>query len=354
MDCTTKQIFDKHGKNVTSDTRWFNDRLISVLSPDARPIEVDIEKRRIFQKVVILNTVDFCYGHSLLRFFNIQRLINEFKQTETGIVVIIQPMMKWLIPEENIAEVWTVNLKFSEVNKYYTSVSEIINKQLNRFESCFISSGYVLPTNENILIQNFTKIGPYSFENKIDNPRITFIWREDPGRLWIRNIYLLKGMQKLGFKKILLPIQYLRTRLFFHLLHKKIRNSNYQLTIAGLGNYGSFQNYVADKRVIGFSNKEEIDTCQIYAESELVIGVHGSGMILPSGHAGMAISMMPSKRWGNFAEDILYRESDVRLASFQRRIIPINLSLFNTIDICMDMLLGRDYFIKKFEHSEDL
>jgi hypothetical protein len=89
----------------------------------------------------------------------------------------------------------------------------------------------------------------------------------------------------------------------------------------------------------------------VYAESELVIGVHGSSMILPSAHAGMVISMMPSRRWGNFAEDLIYTESDVRLASFQRRIIPLNLFILDTVDICVDMLKGRTYFIKKFIHS---
>ena len=353
LEISTNKIFDKDGNDVTKETRWFNDKLLSVMSPKNTLIKVDIEKKHNFKNVMILNTVDYCYGHSLLLLFNLQRLIHNLKNSGKGIVVIIQPMMKWLIPKEGIAEIWTVNLTFNNVNNYYPAVSKIINEQITRFESCYISRGHLLPTKENIVIENFTGIVPYCFDTKIKNPRITFIWREDPGRLWIKNIYLLKGLQKLGFGKILLPIHYLRIRLFLYLLHKKIRKTNYQLTIAGLGNYGRFQNYVDDKRVNGFSIKEEINTCQIYAESELVIGVHGSSMLLPSAHAGMAISMMPSKRWGNFAEDILYRESDVRQASFQRRVIPINLSLLDTIDICMDMLLGRDYFIKKFMHNEE-
>jgi hypothetical protein len=164
----------------------------------------------------------------------------------------------------------------------------------------------------------------------------------------------LKGMQKLGFPKILLPFHLIRIKLFFYLLHKKLKGNNYQLTLAGLGKYGNFTSYVEDKRIQGFSEKEERDTCQVYAESELVIGVHGSSMLLPSGHAGMTVSMMPSKRWGNFAEDILSTCNDARLASFQQRIIPLNLSLFDTIDICIDMLKGRDYFIEKFIHPEEL
>jgi hypothetical protein len=68
----------------------------------------------------------------------------------------------------------------------------------------------------------------------------------------------------------------------------------------------------------------------------------------------MTVSLMPSKRWGNFAEDILFTEKDVRLASFQRRIVPLNLSVFEIRDIIADMVRGRKPFIQKFIHTEDL
>ena len=354
LEIDSGKIFDEDSKDVTKQSPWFNDKLITILHPVIKDVVVNIEIRSSFEKVVILNTVDFVYGHSLLLLMNLQRLINQLKNSHVGIIVIIQPMMKWLIPDENIAEIWTVNLKFNELSNYYPSVSNQINRELKRFKNCYLSNGYVLPTNEKIEIESFTKVPPFSFVNKIERPRITYIWREDPGRLWIRNIYLLKGMQKIGFTKILLPFHLFRIKFFFYLLRKKLKGSPYQLTLAGLGRYGNFANYIEDKRIQGFSEKEERDTCQVYAESELVIGVHGSSMLLPSGHSGMTVSMMPSKRWGNFAEDILNTCDDARLASFQQRIIPLNLSIFETIDICIDMLIGRDYFIKKFIHSNDL
>jgi hypothetical protein len=77
-------------------------------------------------------------------------------------------------------------------------------------------------------------------------------------------------------------------------------------------------------------------------------------MLLPSAHAGMTISLMPSKRWGNFAEDILFMETDVRLAAFMRRIIPLNLCIHDISDIAEDMITGRDYFLKKFIHNDEL
>lgn len=68
----------------------------------------------------------------------------------------------------------------------------------------------------------------------------------------------------------------------------------------------------------------------------------------------MTVSLMPSKRWGNYAEDILFVETDIRLATFQRRIVPLNICLFDLYDIVVDMITGRDSFIKKFLHGDEL
>jgi hypothetical protein len=136
-------------------------------------------------------------------------------------------------------------------------------------------------------------------------------------------------------------------------LRKKL-NGRYTYSVAGLGRYGKMPSFIDDQRIGNFTEESERRLCKIYSESVLVMGVHGSAMLLPSAHAGMAVSLMPSKRWGNFAEDILYNETDVRLASFQRRIIPMNLCIYDLRDIFYDMISGREYFVKKFIHPDEL
>jgi hypothetical protein len=270
-----------------------------------------------------------------------------------GIIVIVQPQLKWLIPKEGIAEIWTVKMNFNQFNHYYQDLSDKINNQLNRFRAVFLSHGHVIPTNRNIKIETFTGIKPYNLTIPPLLPRITFIWREDPGRLWIRNILILKGFKKLGFGRILLPFHLLRTRIFMNRIIKML-GREFRYTVAGLGKYGSFNSIIDDKRILRFNDDSERALCGIYSESLLVIGVHGSSMILPSAHAGMTISMMPSRRWGNFAEDILFSENDLRLACFQKRILPLNMSMSDLTDIVYDMVTGRKYFLKKFVHGDDL
>jgi hypothetical protein len=342
-------IYDLKG-NLVPDN-WYSEKLKSISDPVNENVDIEIERSGVFKDVLILNTLDYVYGHSLLYLLNLQRIIKSEKSR--GIIVIVQPMLKWLVPKEGIAEIWIVQLGFQKFNSYYPALSSKINSELDRFNSVYLSTGHILPTNENIEIERFTQTKPYDFKNEPVKPGITFIWREDPDRLWIRNIYLLKGLKKLGFRRILIPFQYLRVVLIFKFLRKKL-GGNYTYNIAGLGKSGKFPSSLNDQRVEFYNEESERRLCVIFAESKLVFGVHGSSMILPSAHAGMTLSLMPSKRWGNFGEDILFSEKDPRLAAFQKRIVPQNLCIYDLRDIIIDMLTGRDQFVKKFLHSDEL
>lgn len=342
-------IYDLKGEVVPKN--WYSEKLKSISYPVNENVDIEIEKNRGFKDVLILNTLDYVYGHSLLYLLNLQRILKSEKSR--GIIVIVQPMLKWLVPKEGIAEIWIVKLGFRKFNYYYPDLSSKINSELDRFRSVYLSTGHILPTNENIEIERFTQIKPYDFKNELVKPGITFIWREDPDRLWIRNIYLLKGLKKLGFRRVLIPFQYLRVVLIFKFLRKNL-GTKYTYTVTGLGKSGKFPASLNDQRVESYNEESEKRLCVIFAESKLVFGVHGSSMLLPSAHAGMTLSLMPSKRWGNFGEDILYSENDLRLAAFQKRIVPQNICLYDLRDIIIDMLTGRDQFVKKFLHSDEL
>ncbi len=343
-------LLTDHNNDVVPEN-WFSSRLKTISLPVFDKIEVEVEVFERFDDVIILNTLDYIYGHSFLFLLNLQHIIE--RSNGLGIIVIVQPMLKWLLSNQNVSEIWTVKLEFQNFNNYYPDLSEKINNQLNRFERVFLSKGHVIPTNKNIQIEKFTGIRPFDFSNLPLKPKITFIWREDTGRLWIRNIYLLKGFRKIGMGKVLLPFHYLRVLLFFLLLRKRLGNK-YTYSVAGLGNYASWPGFIKDNRVNSFNEESEKGLCKLYAQSILTIGVHGSSMLLPSSHSGMSVSLMPSKRWGNYGEDILFNENDIRLAFFQKRIVPINLCISDLRDIVCDMITGREYFVKKFIHTDDL
>lgn len=342
-------IIDPDGKAVADN--WFNVKLKSIANPVTDDVGVDIEIYKKHDEVLILNTLDFIYGHTFSFLLNLQR-ISRIEKTR-GIIVIVQPMLKWMVPRNDIAELWTVRLGLKEFNYYHSDLTLKINSELSRFQQVWLSKGHLLPTNENIDIEEFTGIKPFNFLINPLQPLVTFIWREDPDRLWIRNIYLLKGFKKLGLSKLLRPLQHLRVLLFFGLLKMKL-GEQFKYSVAGLGVSGRFPSFINDHRVRFFDDESEKQLCRVYAESVLTVGIHGSSMLLPSAHSGMTICLMPSKRWGNFQEDILLTETDPRLALFQKRIVPLNMCIFDLCDLAVDMLTGRNYFLRKFIHTDEL
>lgn len=330
---------------------WIVDPLKKIITPVLEPVKFEILSRDShLNSVIILNTLDNCYGHSLLFLLNLQEIIKH--KGEKKVIVIIQPFLKWLLPKEGVAEVWVVSLSFNQLRNYYSDLTHRINKELLRFKEVYIYSAALCP--KEVSICQFSKIKSYNFDNKPLRPRVTFIWRQDNNRLWFKSYWFYGALRKFKIASIFLPFHYARVLFFLCLMKFKLKDEEYQISLAGLGQFGWFPKFVEDCRVDNFNKETEVEMCKVYSESELVIGVHGSSMILPSAHAGMTISMMPIKRWGNFIEDILYTEKDVRLAAFQKRVIPLNLSIFETIDICCDMLSGREYFVEKFKQTEEL
>ena len=175
--------------------------------------------------------------------------------------------------------------------------------------------------------------------------RITYIWREDPGRMWHSRSMLPRALCKARLADAVRWWQLLRVKSLFGRLRRLVPEATY--TVAGLGSFGTFPDWIEDVRVKKFDASTERKLCQTYSESRLVIGPHGSNMILPSAQAGMAVSLMPQKRWGCFAQDLLFSEYDDRMALFQKRIVPITVDLGDLADMCENMVHFRDGFIKR-------
>lgn len=155
----------------------------------------------------------------------------------------------------------------------------ISTKVYKKFEHIFFNKSLLSPTNKNIIIFLFN-ISIFNFYALSSRLRITFVWHQDPSRLWIRFIYIFKGL-----KKTLLPHHF-------------------------------FQ-YIHNARINKFNALKRKELYKIYAKITSVIGVYGSSMIFPSIRKFDALH----KR-GNNDEDILFKEYDVRVSAFHRHIVP--------------------------------
>ena len=64
--------------------------------------------------------------------------------------------------------------------------------------------------------------------------------------------------------------------------------------VAGLGTPEGLPNKILDLRFSEVTVERAL--CDRYAQSHVVVGVHGSHMLLPSAHAGAVIELMPEER----------------------------------------------------------
>jgi len=305
----------------------------SLRKPSSKPVELTIEKKRaVSGDVVILNCIDYLYGHSLLKLLNASRHIN----AKQNLVVIVPAFLKWCIPED-VSEIWSVNISLKDSQEFYPDLDKKIKREIERFNTVYVSKALAHPKDFDVL--DYTKV---SKGNKLpeDKRCILFVWRED--RLWNNGNIPYRVARRFKIKTPFLWLQRSKIVSLFRQIEKGYKDVEF--VVAGLGKTGSFPGWISDQRVEKFNEANESALCKIYAQTDVVIGVHGSNMLLPSGHANMTIDIMPKGRWRNFAQDILYQENDCRMASYRYRYIPIETSINTIAHIAVVMMVGFENY----------
>lgn len=319
---------------------WFGRPFLeSLCKPDSLyPVVIQIEKRREISDAVIINCLDYLYGHSLLK------LLNSDSHRETdrqvGLVVLIPSFLRWMVPKY-VAEVWVVNIPLSKSQSYFPLLHAEIEKQLIRFNEVYLSLAHSHPSHFDII--NFTGEKPCRLDVPVS--LIAFIWRED--RIWAGR-WAVKLLKMFGLD---LYWQNNKVTRLFKLLKGSIPEAEF--VVVGLGKATHFPKWIRDARVESFDEHSERTMCRIYSESKLVIGVHGSNMLLPSAHAWATIDIMPDERWPNLAQDILYQGSndDIRITSWRYRFLPLKTSVRQVALIARATLLFAKIALKQFEQS---
>jgi hypothetical protein len=252
------------------------------------------------------------------------------------LVVIVPKPLKWLVPDY-VEEVWTVDATFEDQGRYNEWLADEFHNRLNDYSTVYVADGYPSSNLDDITIENFTGVVPFRRERweQVD-PTITFIWRE--GRYWGDRPYLLKKLaglaRRIEEQGIHFPQkrvqsfqnQYLRRQqrnkivsLAQQLRH---RYDNVNFSVTGIGTSESFPSWIQDLRFDSPTESQERSLCERYAQSHVVVGMHGSNMLLPSAHAGAVIEFMPSGRWGNLFQDLLPRASEARETLLYYRVLP--------------------------------
>ncbi len=290
-------------------------------APDRQPVKVERTVFKEHRRVVVLNTLDFLYGHVLLKLYNAAHYLQRYP--DLGLVLIVPRNYRWLVPE-GTAEVWTVDLGLGRMHGWHEAFDAYMHEQLSRYDEVFLGRGYAHPEFATIDIERFTGTKPFPLAEFNTRPRhITFIARED--RLWFAtplSKFMHRVVVKLGWKNSV-------GRWFVGAQDRLLRRTmqairdtlpDAQFTIAGMGRPGGFDGLATDLRTLKIDEQVERSWVKAYAESQIVVGVHGSNMLLPTAHAAGCVEILPHDRSGNIVQDISVRWHD-RMQLFMYRFV---------------------------------
>jgi hypothetical protein len=275
-----------------------------------RDEEVKIERRvfRAHRKVVVLNTLDFLYGHVLLKLYNALHYID--RHPDLGLVVILPRMYAWLIPE-GCAEAWIVDLGLGRLQGWYNGLDRFVQGRLPAYDEVYLAPAYSHPDVAGMDVSRFSGVKPFDPATFNTAPlHVTFVTRED--RLWFRNKvtrFLYRASNRLRLRSIVAPLAVRdQDRLVRAVMHS-VRKADPKATfsVVGLGDARMNGSGVEDLRTRTMNVEVEQAWCRAYARSQVVVGVHGSNMLLPTAHAGACIEILPRQRFENIVQDVTVR-----------------------------------------------
>lgn len=276
--------------------------------------EVRIE-RKVFKEcrdIILLNALDFLYGHVLLKLWNAQYYLD--KHPELGLVIILPKSFEWLVPE-GTAEVWLVDQRLGQAHGWYRGIDRFVQERLKEHASVQLGKGYAHPDKSLVDIERFCGVAPFPVAEFMQRPRqVTFVLRED--RLWFRSPltkFLWRVCNKLGLRKALNGIFLADQQRLAMATWRRIREAypDAKAVVVGLGEATLDRPDVTDLRTRRMDQTTELRWCRAYADSQLVVGVHGSNMLLPTILAGGCIEILPYDRYGNIVQDVAVRYRDV-------------------------------------------
>jgi hypothetical protein len=240
-----------------------------------------------------------------MKFINAYRFLPSHK---TGLVMIIPASMRWMVPE-GVAEIWMVELPVSKMDGYITNLNALIHQRLKQYDKVSIATTYIHPDLQHVDLEPYFKTKPFDLKDFYKKPfRITFFLRED--RFWLPttlDYFLLKVCYK--FK--LLPylknyFSWKQLRLINKFVKKvKRRIPSMEFVATGIKNNYTLHKYIKDLRR-NINDRDPMEEwVHIYASSHIVIGVHGSNMLIPTALAAGFIEIVPDHKLIHYTEDIL-------------------------------------------------
>ena len=323
LDKATGAVHDPHG--VEWFAEWLRDSYARRLD---EPVPFDVrEERAVTRPVVLLNCLDTLYGHSLLKLLNAQYYLD--RQRDVDLVIMVPSLLAWMVPE-GAAQVWSVGLPLRRGTEWNDWLAREVRRRVEAFDAVSLSHALSHPRLDEFDIERFTRVKPFplgEWDARLERPTVTFIWRDDrpwrdsvntapPGRLKRLGRLITSRSRPSGEQSE-------RVSELAETLRRDLPALDFAVTgLSKDAGRGAMPGWIKDLRRTTLDDAAERGWCERYAASHLVVGVHGSNMLLPSAHAAGVVELVGPERWGNFTQDVLFRDAaDCRETLFRYRFL---------------------------------
>ena len=280
--------FEENSKRIIrGEINWFNEPLYKNLRPDNTISEESLQYELLPPKnkaCIVINLIDFCYGHSFVKLLNILDFYKSFSESH-DIVVLSFGYVKDFLPKDKFSIVH-IQIGFGATQKA-PSFKPILNKIRSQYETVDFA---VLDAYKRF--DDRTEItGFFNFFGTLQNPYpgkkfLTFNYRKGIDRSW--------GGTRQG-KNVLKWFEQLRP--YF--------DSSVQCCVIGEKDHVTFPDWVLDKRISSFPNPLLHEYHHILQNSVFTVGLIGSHMLSASVLSYMTIHLTPQAFMRVSATDIL-------------------------------------------------
>lgn len=348
LEKATGAVHDPHG--VGWFAGWLRD---SYARRTDEPIPFDVrEHRPVTRPVVLLNCLDTLYGHSLLKLLNAQYYLD--RRADVDLLIMVPSFLAWMVPD-GAAQVWSVGLPLRRETEWNEWLAREVRRRVEALDEVSLSHALSHPRPDEFDIERFTRVEPFplgEWDARLVRPTVTFIWRDD--RPWRAPAATAPASRRERLGRLISPPSRPRggqAELVSELaeaLRRDLPALDFAVAgLAGAVGRGEFPDWFEDLRRPKLDDAAERGWCERYAASHVVVGVHGSNMLLPSAHAGGVVELIGPERWGNFAQDILFRDAgDCRETLFRHRFVD-ELTPPPTLAQLVSLLLrGRGSFLR--------
>ncbi len=289
---------------VPSAKDWLALPLIRSMTSDAAlKAEFKVNRRQKFKDIVLVNCLDSCFGHVFTKLWNSVSLVD--RHPELGVIVLISSQCEWLVPDQ-VAEIWLVDLPVKNCNKKIEGLDTFVQDELKHFETVYLSEAYTHLDHQKIDLEKLLKTPRFNLDEfNTKKPKICFVLRGD--RFWhnsrpLNLLYLTAS--KFGFQKYISPIfGYRQMRLIkrtVELIQQQI--PEVEIVLTGFGKAVK-NSKIKDPRIMKIESQHEVQRNEIYSQTHLIIGIHGSHMLVPSALTAGFIDLIPAYKLPHIVED---------------------------------------------------